>query len=173
MLTELQSDAISCSILVLVVLGLSWLLMRTLWLPRIGCWLFYLSTLMGVFIALVTGLALMVGSALIKHYLDNPANKNSQIAWLGGVAFVLMFVGKGLLKARQKNPFQSVMRWFLKHSFTKRVGAILPPYPIDDPRRLAFRAVFDDSYPDKKYGSIDGWGARASCKRLIRIKHNQ
>jgi uncharacterized membrane protein YdcZ (DUF606 family) len=173
MLTELQSGAISCAVVTLGVLGLSWLLMRTLWLPRMGCWLFYLSTLIGIFIALVTGLALIVVSLWIKHFLDDPANKNAHLAWLGGVVVVLMFVGKELLKARQKNPFQSVMRWFLNHSFTKRVGDILPPYPIDDPRRLAFRAVFDPAYPDKNYGSVDGWGVKASCKRLIRIKHNK
>jgi hypothetical protein len=173
MLTELQSDAISCAVVTLGVLGLSWLLMRTLWLPRIGCWLFYLSTLIGIFIALVTGLALIVVSLWIKHFLDDPANKDAHLAWLSGVAFAVMFVEKGLLKARQTNPFQSVMSWFLKHSFTKRVGAILPPYPIDDPRRMAFRAVFDAAYPDKQYGPVTGWGVKASCKRLIRIKHNK
>jgi hypothetical protein len=38
---------------------------------------------------------------------------------------------------------------------------------------MAFRAVFDAAYPDKQYGPVTGWGVKASCKRLIRIKHNK
>ncbi|HEY2235458.1 MAG TPA: hypothetical protein VGK01_18450 [Candidatus Angelobacter sp.] len=144
--------------------------MRTLWLPRIGCWLFYLFTLVGIFIVLMTGLAFVAASTLIKHYFENPAHKNSELAWLGGTSAGLMFVGKSLLSARKKKPFQFVMKRFMKLSFTSRVGDTLPRCAVDDPQRLAFRAVYDDNYPDKDYGPVQGWGVRACCKRLSRIE---
>ncbi|MDR3749216.1 MAG: hypothetical protein P4M04_13895 [Acidobacteriota bacterium] len=158
-------------VVVLGIVFLSWLLMRTLWLPRVGCWLFYLSTLAGLFLILVSGLAFVGIAALIQHFAKDGAQKSLV---LSGTAVLLMFLGKWFLKARNRRPFQAVMRWFLRHSFQKRVGATLPPYAVNDPRRLAFRAVLDESYGgDPNYGSVEGWGVKACCKRLMRIKHNR
>jgi|SRR6185437_5188026 len=152
------------------VLFISWVLMRTLFLPSIGCWLCYVSTLVGIFAILVIGLTMVGVSSLINHFLEE--HKDVHAYWLSGGAVLLMFIGKGLLSARKKKPFQAIMKWFLKRSFKKRVGEVLPSRPHDSAERLAFRAVYDDAYADRSYGAVDGWGVRACCKRLIRIKHN-
>jgi hypothetical protein len=155
------------------VLFLSWFWMRTLSLPRVGCWLFYFSTLFGLFLVLAGGLILMGVAALIQHILTDITHKDVQAYVAGGIAVVLMFLGKQLLKALNWKPFQAAMRWFLKHSFTDRVGAVNPGFPVYDPRQLAFRAVFDEQYGgDTRYGTVAGWGVRACCIRLLQIKSN-
>jgi hypothetical protein len=155
------------------VVLVSWFLMRTLLLPRMGCWLFYFSTLTSLFCILVVGLLLVGAAALIQHILKDSGQKDVDTYLLGGVALVLMFAGKLLLKARNRRPFPAIMRWFIVHSFEDRVGRTLPTgVPVNDSRRLAFRAVFDDNYgDDPRYGSVQGWGVKACCKRLLAIKN--
>lgn len=158
----------------IVVVFLSWLLMRTLWLPRVGCWLFYFSTLAALFLVLVTGFVFAGVASFVQHVLKDVTQKDLQTYIASGAAMVLMFLAKWFLKAWKLRPFQAVMRWFLKHSFRKRVGAMNPKLPATDPRQLAFRAVFDDAYGgDPRYGTVNGWGVRACCTRLMQIKHNR
>jgi hypothetical protein len=155
------------------VVFVSWFLMRTLLLPRVGCWLFYFSTLTALFCILVLGLALVGTAALIQHIFNESGQKDLETYVVGGAALVLMFVGKLFLKARNKRPFPTIMRWFIVHSFQDRVGRTLPTgVPVNDSRRLSFRAVFDDNYGDElRYGSVEGWGVKACCKRLLAIKN--
>ncbi|HWY21083.1 MAG TPA: hypothetical protein VNX26_07670 [Candidatus Acidoferrum sp.] len=156
-----------------VLVFLSLLLMRTLWLPRTGCWLLYLTTLIGLFLVLVGGLLLVGVATLIQHILKAATHKDLPAYVAGGLAVVLMFLGKKFLEARNWKPFQAMMKWFLKRSFTQQVGAVNPLLPAASPRQLAFRAVFDDAYGgDPRYGTVQGWGVRACCIRLMQIKFN-
>jgi len=151
----------------------SWFLMRTLWLPRIGCWLLYLFSLAGLFMILILGLAFVAASFAMKNSAKAPEREIPSYV-IGGAAIVLMFVGRALLKTWNKKPFAATMKWFLRFSFEGRVGKIRPAVPTTDPRYLAYRAVHDDAYGgDVRYGTVDGWGVKACCKRLIRIKHNR
>jgi hypothetical protein len=59
------------------VVFVSWFLMRTLLLPRVGCWLFYFSTLTALFCILVLGLAL-VGTAALGNRLSKTLPRSPQ-----------------------------------------------------------------------------------------------
>jgi hypothetical protein len=140
----------------------------------LGCWLFYLSSLAALLLVLVVGLAFLGVAALIQHIPQKGVQKDLGEYIVSGIAVAIMFVGKSFLRALKLRPFQAMMRWFLKHSFTKRVGGVKPAFPPTDPRQLAFRAVFDDEYGgDRRFGTVKGWGVRACCTRLLQIKHNR
>lgn len=132
------------------VVLIAWIMMRTLLLPRLGCWLFYVFMLVALFCVLVTGLLAVGATALIEHVFKDVADSDKALL-ISLAAFALMGVGKLLLKARDKRPFQAIMRWFIRHSFENRVGATLPTgVSADHPCRLAFRAAFDDNYADRR-----------------------
>jgi hypothetical protein len=146
------------------LLGL--LLVRTLLLPRVGCWLFYLATLALLVFALAVSISLLVGGFLLQHLRKEELFAGSVL-----VASLLLSVGRGILKLTQRNPFATIMRWFIQLSFPNRVGKIRPlGIPTQHPQVLAFSAVFEDSYVDNRFGKVEGWGVRACCKRLSAIK---
>jgi len=175
MLSAVQHYAIVSAICIAVVLALSLLLMRTLWLPRTGCWLFYFSTMAAILVALTTGLVFIVAAKFLKHYVDDPAHKGQDLWLLGCIPPVLMFIGQLLLKAWKKSPFKWIMKRFVR-VFKHRVGTIRPALESAHPALLAYKAVWDDAYADPRYGpknGVKGWGVKACSNRLIRIKHNQ
>jgi hypothetical protein len=149
----------------------SLLMMRFLVTPRVGCWLFYVATLIGTFAVVVAGLLLLGLAALIKDQFKETGTPDVGTYIISGVVLAAMWLGKQFLKARNTRPFQAVMRWCLRRWFTTKVGATLPTKAPDHPHRLAFRAVFDDAFADPRYGSVEGWGVRACCKRLLAIRN--
>lgn len=169
----MEHFAVTGATIAVSVACLSWALMSTLRWPRLGCWLLYLTTLLGTICVLALGVFAVIASYLIKQLVVDRYSPGL-VAVSAVIGAILMYVGKRLLAVRGKQAFGMVMKLLLRWSFQRRVGNELPlNVPTDDPRRLAFRAVFDASYPDPRYGKVVGWGVRASCKRLLAIRSNK
>jgi len=151
------------------------LMMRILLLPRVGCWITYFTTLVGLFVVLLTGGIVLAAAAFMGQELKDANVSGIDALIISGVVAALMTIGKMLLKAWKTHPFQAFMKWFLRVSFSSRIGKVRPTnLPSHSRKLLAFRAVFDDAYGgDTRYGTVDGWGVRACCKRLLAIKNNR
>jgi hypothetical protein len=149
---------------IIALLGL--ILVRMLFFPRLGCWLFYLATWAFLVFAMTLAMFLLAAGFLLQHLPKEYLFAGSLV-----IASILLFLGRTILKLRKQNPFAAVMRWLIRASFLNRVGKVRPlEISTQHPHVLAFSAVFDDAYADDRFGPVDGWGVRACCKRLLSIK---
>lgn len=158
----------------IAVIVIALVLIRTLWLPGVGCWLLYLFSLVTSVAVVALGLFMLGAGWLLKHWLEARDAEDLLRYLSSGIAIVLVFVGSRFLRTWQKQPFPTFMRWFIRRSFRARVGGgVLPTgLPTTHPHWLAHYAVYNEAYPDGRFGSgpVEGWGVRACRRRVLAIK---
>jgi hypothetical protein len=151
------------------------ILIRTLWLPGLGCWLLYFFSLLTSVSIAALGLFMWGAGSVLKHWLGDQKSKDLLAYVSSGVAIVLVFVGLKLLKTWKRQPFPAFMRWFIRRSFLGRLegGALPKGLPTEHPHWKAHYAAFYEAYTDDRFGSgpVEGWGVRACRRRLLAIKH--
>jgi len=164
---------IAVSILGLVlVFFVGWASIHTLIAPRFGVWLLFLySWFVAIFVVWVGIILALAGWVFPKIFSsDGPGIPVGQKIMNAALAAVLLYVGKQLLELRHLNVAARLMKLLLSRSFTSRVSQTLPLKPDQDASRLAYRAVHEENFVIPNVASVQGWGLRASCRRVQLLK---
>lgn len=160
----------ACAIVIIFLV--SWRMLAALAIPRLAVCLLFLDLWVVLFLLTTTGGILL----LAKEVWPKLCGAEAATATVADkilsaiIAALLLQAGKFLFDMRKAQvPEKMIERLFL-WSFRHKVPSGLPARAGDDPARLAFESVYNPSFVVPGKRSIQGWGLRASCRRVLLIK---
>jgi hypothetical protein len=137
-------------------------------LIRLGCIFAYFSAAFFVLLILWIGVMVLLagwaGSILFAPDQNSPLKEK---LFSAGLATILLWIGKKILATNNFRLIPWSLKTIIHISLKKRIPATQPSDNKKD--ELAYRAFYEDKFSSANVSAIDGWGMKASYRRIILI----